>query len=205
MKKLYFIPDACSLAIHIALKEIGCEFELDLVNYESKLTSEGFDYYTINSNGYVPSVEIESGEVLTEVPAILQYLTDIYSDQSLAPDNGTLERTKLHSLLNFTASELHKGFSPFWYIKNLTVRERTLAKSKLYLRFQYIEDLLADGRYYLMEQGYSIADIYVFVVIRWVNFHDISLSEFPYIVNFLKTMESRVAVKEALIAEKIYK
>lgn len=205
MKKLYFIPDACSLAIHIGLKEVRCEFKLDLVNYETKLTSQGVDYYKINSNGYVPSVEIESGEILTEVPAILQYLADLHCEQSLVPKNGTIERTRLQSLLNFTASELHKGFAPFWYVKNLSSEERIKAKTKLYRRFQYIEDLLSDGRYYLMEQGYSIADIYAFVVIRWVKFHDISLNEFPYIVNFLNTMESRECVKEALIAEEIYK
>src|SRR5215468_6847507 len=110
--KLYFSPGACSLSPHIALREAKLPFELEQVNLATKRTRSDRDYRAVNPSGYVPALELDDGQVLTEGPAIVQYIADRVPETRLAPPPSTLERYRLQEWLGFISSELHKGFSP---------------------------------------------------------------------------------------------
>jgi glutathione S-transferase len=112
--KLYYKPGACSLASHIILREIGEDFEIEKVDTNTKKTETGADYLKINPKGYVPLLQLDGGETITEGVAILQYLADQHPEAGLVPESGTLERARLHEHLNYIAAELHKSFSPFF-------------------------------------------------------------------------------------------
>ena len=112
--KLYYSPGACSLAVHITLCETGLPFEKESVDLATKKTAGGADFSSINAKGYVPALQLDSGELLTEGPAINQYLADQVPEKQLAPANGTLDRVRLQSWLTFIGTELHKSFSPLF-------------------------------------------------------------------------------------------
>src|SRR5262245_59098653 len=108
--KLYFSPGTCALSPHIALLEAQLPFELLRVDLKAKRVADGRDFATINPKGYVPVLELDNGERLSEGPAIVQYIADQVPDKKLAPPNGSFERYRLQEWLNFTTSELHKNF-----------------------------------------------------------------------------------------------
>src|SRR5258707_4904971 len=112
--KLYYSPGACSLSPHIALHEAGIPFEHVMASTKTHLLADGTDYYTINPKGYVPLLELDSGERLAEGPAIVQYIADQVPDKKLAPPNGTMQRYQLQEWLIFIGTEVHKSFSPLF-------------------------------------------------------------------------------------------
>ena len=128
--KLFYLPGACSLATHIALREVGAAFELDRLDNASKQTESGADFLAINPKGYVPALSLDSGEVLTEGVAILQYIADQNPGKNLPPAAGSLARTRLQEYLNFIATELHKSFSPL-FTPGASEEAKTAAKKKV--------------------------------------------------------------------------
>src|SRR5258708_24585916 len=112
--KLFFSPGACSLSSHIALREAGVPFDLEQVDLAAKKTKSGADFKAINPKGYVPTLQLDDGEVLTEAAVIAQYVADRAPEAKLAPPVGTIERMRLQESLNFIATEVHNGFSPLW-------------------------------------------------------------------------------------------
>ena len=197
--KLYFSPGACSLSPHIVLLEAGLPFSLDKVDLKAKTTASGQDYRTINAKGYVPALQLDSGEVLTEGPAIVQYLADLAPDKNLAPANGSLARYQLQACLNFIGTEIHKNYSPlFDPSAGEDVKER--ARAGLLKRYAYLNDQLADSDFLLGKQ-FSVADIYLFVVTSWAGFLKFDLSAFPQVLAFQKRIGARPAVQQALRAE----
>src|SRR5690348_1906513 len=115
MMKLYYAPGACSLSPHIVAREAGIDIELEKVDTKAKQTASGADYLAINPKGYVPALQLDDGQVLTEGPAIVQYLADQRPDAGLAPRAGTIERYRLQESLGFINSEIHKTYSPLFY------------------------------------------------------------------------------------------
>ncbi|HEV2610199.1 MAG TPA: glutathione transferase GstA [Noviherbaspirillum sp.] len=201
--KLYYTPGVCSLAPHIILREAGFDFSLEKVNADTKVTDAGRNYLTVNPNGYVPALEIEPGVVLTEGPAIMQYLADQAPEARLAPAAGTLARYQLQSWLNFITSELHKGFSPL-FKPGMPAEAKTAFKEQLAARFDHVERHLSKQDY-LMPDGFSIADAYLFVVTGWSGFVGIDMQAWPAIGAFRKRVEARPAVQAALIGEGLLK
>lgn len=198
--KLYYAPGACSLSPHIALREAGLPFTLEKVDTKSKRTETGVDFTTINPRGYVPALELDSGEVLTEGAAIVQYIADLRPEAGLAPEAGTLARARLQEELNFIASELHKAFSPLF---NPLIGEdaRHEATEKLTRRFNDVERKLADGRSYLLGESFSVADAYLFVVTSWAKHKSIALDPWPRLQAFMGRLSERATVRQALQVE----
>jgi len=201
--KLYYSPGACSLSPHIVAKEAGIPLELVKVDTKSKTIAKEGDFWAINPKGYVPALELENGEVLTEGPAIVQYLADLRPGASLAPANGTLERARVQEMLNYVTAEIHKSYSPLFNPElHPSTREDRLAYLKK--RYGYLEKIL-EGREYLVGNRFTIADAYLFVVTRWANGVKLDLSAFPNIRAFQERVRARRAVQEAMREEGLIK
>jgi glutathione S-transferase len=197
--KLYFSPGACSLSPHIVLLEAGLPFTLEKVDLRSKVTASGQDYRSINSKGYVPALETDSGAILTEGPAIVQYLADRAPEKLLAPAPGTMERYQLMSWLNFISAEIHKNYSPM-FRPDVGDDIKAYARGNLLKRYGYVDKML-EGRDYLGGERFSVADVYLFVVTNWAGHVKLDLSAFPNVLAFQKRIGARPAVQQALRAE----
>lgn len=198
--KLYYAPGVCSLSPHIVLHEAGADFEIEKVDITTRRTETGDDFSAINPKGYVPALVIDSGDVITEGTAIIQYLADHFPAANLAPNYGTLARTRLQEQLNFIASEVHKAFYPLF---NPAASEdaRTAARGTIARRLDYIENLLSDGGPYLLGGTFSVADAYLFTVASWTGPTGISLERWPSLTAYLKRIAERPAVRAAMQAE----
>jgi glutathione S-transferase len=197
--KLYFSPGACSLSPRIVLHEAGLAFTSEKVDLVAKKTANGRDYRTINPKGYVPALELDEGVVLTEGPAIVQYLADQVPDKLLAPAPGTLERYQLMSLLNFISTELHKSYSPL-FRPDSHEAVKTAARSNLLQRYSYVNAAL-EGKPFLLGERFSVADAYLFVVTTWAGAVGIDLAAWPNVQAFQQRMAERPAVREAMREE----
>ena len=197
--KLYFSPGACSLSPHIVLLEAGLPFTLEKVDMSSKTTASGADFSTINPKGYVPALELDNGDVLTEGAAIVQYLADQAPDKQLAPANGTTARYQLMGWLNFISTEVHKNYSPL-FDPSASDDIKTLAHKNLTRRYTYVNTALQTNDY-LFGNQFSVADAYLFVVTNWAGHVKFDLADFPHVAAFQKRIASRPAVQQALRAE----
>ena len=193
---LFYSPGACSLSPHIALIEAGAEFQAVKVG-KDKQTEDGRDFRDLNPFGYVPALELEDGSVLTEGPAIVQYIADKYPDSKQAPPNGTLERYRLQSALGFINSEIHKTASGL-FKPGLSDGERNEILGKLDTRFQQLAVWRA-GKDWIANEGYSVADGYLFVVTRWLQ--KFGLERWPWVAAHFERVKARPAVRKALEAE----
>lgn len=197
--KLYFSPGACSLSPHIVLLEAGLTFTTDKVDLRSKLTASGQDFRAINDKGYVPALEIDRGVVLTEGPAIVQYIADLVPEKQLAPAPGTVARYQLAGWLNFIGTELHKAYSPL-FDPSAGEDAKAYARASLSKRYTYINGKL-EGQDYLCGERFSVADAYLFVVTNWASLVKFDLTGFPHLQAFQKRIGERPAVQQALRAE----
>jgi glutathione S-transferase len=197
--KLYYSPGACSLSPNIALREAGRSFELVRVDLKTHRTANGVDFYSINPKGYVPALELTDGETLTEGPAIVQYIADLVPDRHLAPPNGTFARYHLQEWLNFISAELHKQFSPLFAPDTPALSQERL-RGKIGDRLRYVSDVLFD-RAYLMGETFTVADGYLFVMLRWCERFEIDLELWPNIVAYHQKLLERPAIQAALEAE----
>jgi glutathione S-transferase len=201
--KLYYSPGACSLSPHIVANEAGIEVQLEKVDNATKTVKTDGDFWKINPKGYVPALEISPGEVLTEGPAIVQYLGDQKPQSGLVPKAGSMERYRMQEMLGYINSEIHKAYSPLF---SQTTPEATREDRKAYLRKRYklLEDRLA-GRDYLFGDQFTAADAYLFTVTRWAHAVKLDLSEFPNLQAFQKRVGERPAVKQAMKEEGLIK
>ena len=197
--KLYYSSGACSLASHIALHESGLPFVIDKLNVPTKTTASGEDFMRINPKGYVPTIQLDDGNVLTEGAVILQYIADQSPTSGLAPQQGSMERYHLQEWLNFIAAEIHKSYSPLF---NKTASEdiKSNARNMLNKRLPLVEMRLADHPY-LMGDSFTVADAYLFVVLSWSAMVGFDLSAYPKIKDYLASIGKRPAVLAAMKAE----
>jgi glutathione S-transferase len=197
--KLYYYPGACSMAVHIVLREAGYAFDLDKVDLAAKTTADGEDYNLVNTKGYVPALRLDDGQVLSEDAVILQYLADHKPESGLAPPLGGMERYRLMEWLNFIASEVHKTLgalfnpriTPDWKDNQITLFSR---------RASWLAEQLAE-RPYLMGANFSVADAYLFTVLNWCKLFHIDLGLWPVLQDYMARIASRPAVQAAMKAE----
>lgn len=201
--KLYFSPGACSLSPHIVLLEAGLDFTTEQVDLRARQTAGGADYKLVNPKGSVPALMLKDGEVLTEGPAIVQFLADLVPEKQLAPPAGSFERYRLAEWLNYISTEVHKGFSPL-FNRAATPEMRDMAISALTVRFGHLARAL-EGRDYLMGQRFTVADAYLFTVLNWCGFSGIDMAPWPVLQAFQARVAARPAVQRALGAEGLLK
>ena len=198
--KLYFSPGACSLSPHIVLRELGLPAELVKVDLAAKTYDGDKDFRAINPKGYVPVLQLDDGSVLTEGPAIVQYLADQKPGAGLAPVNGSLERYRLQEWLNFISTELHKQFSPL-FNPQFSEEVKEVQRQRLYGRFDYLAQTLGEQDF-LMGTHFSVADAYLFTVLSWSGHVKLDLSRWPALQAYLERVSQRAAVAATLAAER---
>jgi glutathione S-transferase len=202
--KLFYTPGACSLSPHIVLRELGLPFALEAVDLKTKKTESGADFTAINPKGYVPALQLDDGEVLTEGAAIVQYLADKHAPGMLAPVAGTVERARLNAHLNFISAEVHKGFGPL-FNPAISPEAREAAVANLGRKLDVVEKALADGRPYLTGPGFTVADAYLFVVLSWAPKLGVDLVRWPRLSEFSRRVSVRDAVQAAMATEGLQK
>lgn len=197
--KLYFSPGACSLSPHIALREATLPVELIKVDLRSKKLEDGSDFRNVNLKGSVPALELPNGQLLTEGPAIVQYIADQAPESGLAPEAGTLERYRLQEWLNFITSDLHKNFMPL-FNPEASADSKAWATTYLQKKFDYVAQKLSSQSFLLGEQ-FTVADGYLFTVLSWTKLVNLDLGKWPVLVSYLQRIAARPKVQEALRAE----
>jgi glutathione S-transferase len=201
--KLYYSPGACSLSPHIVLNEAGLPFEKIKADTKTKVLPDGSDYRAVNPLGYVPLLELDDGTRITEGPAIVQYIADQVPAKKLAPPNGTMERTRLQTWLNFVSTELHKGFSPL-FNPSMPEEAKKIFRERLGTRFAYLDKHLASNDH-LMGKDFSVADAYAFVVSNWAKPTGVELEPYANVAAWRSRVAARPAVQAALKAEGLVK
>ena len=196
--KLYFAPMTCSLSPHIVLRELGLPFELVRVNNQSKRTADGQDFREINPKGYVAALVLDNGEVLTEGPAILQFLLDQVPGNTLAPPQGSWQRTRLQEHLNFISTEIHGGSAPLFNVQ-IPEAVKTIFRHTLFKRLDYLSQQLS-AQDYLMGK-FGVADAYLFTVLKWLPTFGIDIHDWPALARYMQRIDTRPSVLAALAAE----
>ena len=201
--KLFYTPGASSLFPHIVLCELGLPHELEKVDLRSHTKADGSDYYATNPKGYVPALRLDDGQLLTEGPAIAQYLADLKPEAGLLPPAGTLERARVQEWLTFIGTEIHKNFSPL-FRPGTSDDWKAAARANIDRRLGYVDQALA-GRDYLTGRQFSVADAYLFTVLSWSRYIQIDLTPWPSLAAFQARVAARPAVQAALQSEGLLK
>ncbi len=197
--KLYYSPSACSLSPHIVANELGLAIELVKVDVVAKRTEHGEDFLAINPKGLVPVLQLDDGTVLTEGPAVVQYLADLKPDAQLAPASGSMARYRLQEMLGYINSELHQGYMPL-FNPACSDEVRSARMAHLHKHYRLLEATL--GRTpFLLGDRFTVTDAYLFVVTRWAEFVKLDLSAFPNLLAFQARIAARPAVQTAMRRE----
>ena len=197
--KLYYAPGACSLAVHIALREIGRSFDAVAVDLAKHTLPDGASYLDVSPRGYVPLLQLDDGSRHTEAASLLQYVADLAPGRPLIGEPGTARRLAVVEWLTFVGTELHKTFSPWLWHKETAESTRKAVKDKLAVRFAELDALLATREF--LAGDYSVADAYAFTIVNWANFLAIPLAPYPKLQAYLGRVSARPAVQAALEAE----
>ena len=197
--KLFYASGACSLSPHIVAREAGIDLQLQKVDLTTQTIATDGDFLSVNPKGYVPALQLDSGEILTEGPAIVQYLADLKPQSGLAPPAGTLARYRLEEMLGYINSELHKSYSPLFRPDSPA---ETRAEQQAYLLRRYaLIDQQLEGRKYLFGDTFTVADAYLFTVTGWAEYVKLDLSQYANLRTFQQRVAARPAVQAAMKAE----
>jgi glutathione S-transferase len=203
--KLYFAPGACSLSPHIVVHEAGLaeQVAIEKVDLKKKVTATGAAFLALNPKGYVPALTLDDGTLLTEGPAIVQYLADLVPERGLAPANGTVARYQLQAWLNFISTEIHKAWSPLWN-KAASPDIHAASRAAIDRRFGNLEAPLG-SQPFLMGERFTVADAYLFTITNWGQWTQVDLAQWPWIQAHHARVAARPSVKAALAAERALK
>ncbi len=201
--KLYYSPGACSLSPHIALLEAGLPYDLVKVDLRAKKLENGDDFLKVNPKGQVPALVADDGELITEGPVIVQRIADKVPARNLAPSRDSAERYKLLEWLTYINSELHKNIGPL-FNPMLSDEAKAVFKDRAMGKFRYVDGQLA-GRDYLLGKQFTVADGYLYVMLRWADGMKFDLSGLNNLLAYKDRVAARPKVQEALVKEGLVK
>lgn len=199
--KLFYFPGACSMSAHIVLHEAGLPCELERVDLAKKTTQGGGDFFAINPKGFVPALQLDNGQILTEAQVIVQYLADLVPDKNLVPPAGSLARYRVMEWLSYIATDLQKGFAPL-FNPDTTAETRQTVHANLAQQFDYLAARLEQFDY-LAGERYTIADAYLFTVLSWAAYVELDLGAWPSLQVYLTRIAARPAVMAAMKEENL--
>jgi glutathione S-transferase len=197
--KLFYAPGTCSLVAHILLHETAQPCALERVDLPSHRTATDQDFYTINAKGYVPLLQLDDGQLLSEGPVIAQYLCELAGRADLLPPVGELARYRVLEWQAYISSELHKTFSPL-FNPALDAAAKALFAEALLKKFSWVSERLGE-RTYLCDERFTLADAYLFTVARWSALVGLDLSALAPLQRYLAGIGERPAVRAALAVE----
>jgi glutathione S-transferase len=198
--KLFCAAGSSSLLPHIVLHEAGLPFTAIFIDEHTKAIEGGGDYRDVNPLGYVPALVLDDGALLTEAPAIVQFIADKVPEKQLAPPNGTVERARLQGWLNFFSSEMHKGaYGPLFY-KGISEESKVVFRRRLAARYEHLDRHLAKNDY-LVGQRFTVADAHSFAVTNWAPRVAVDLTPYPNVRAHHQRIGARPAVQAAMMAE----
>jgi glutathione S-transferase len=196
--KLYFSPGSCSMASHIALREAGVDFEVVRVDLSTGMCN-GQPFKELNPKGYVPALQLDNGEWLTEGVALLNYIASQSKNGELLPKQGTWEFFKSLEWITFISTELHKGFGPLWN-RNSSEADRVTAWERLSARISLVDAQLKKSKF-ILGDNFSVADAYLFTVLNWAGMLKRSLEQWPAVTRYMAAMKDRPHVQATLEKE----
>ncbi|MBO9662319.1 glutathione S-transferase N-terminal domain-containing protein [Dokdonella sp.] len=196
--KLYYSPNTCALADHIVLEWIGKPYEAQRVSREERGSPE---FRKINPAGAVPVLDVD-GWILTQNAAILNYLADIHPEAKLGGDGSAKGRAEVNRWLAFVNSDVHPAFKPLFgstgYLEDAAAIEKSKTHARAVLRTLFARaDEQLQGRDWLTGAR-SIADPYLYVVLRWAKGQNLDLDGFAQLAKFKERMEADPAVQKVL-------
>lgn len=199
--KLFYKPLACSMAVHIALRELELPFELIRVeNVEGKLQAARRDYLDIFPLGAVPALELEDGDIMAEGAVILEYLAAQAETPSLAPKSGDSDYWTFRQIMNFIATDIHKNYGPIFH-PSVSPEMKQVWLGRLDKRLTYLASIL-EKQPYLLARGYTIADIYMFVMLLWCSYAGVDVNKWPSLAQYFKILSERPAIQQVVAIEK---
>lgn len=198
--ELYFAPLSCSLATRIALYEAGLPAGFHQVTLSTKRLDNGDDYLVVNSKGQVPALRTEEGAILTEGPAVLQYVADLAPDTGLAPAAGTPARYELQQWLNYVSTEVHKAVFYFLFNPASPLETKAFARDHLLpTRYDFLSRHLA-GREFLLDR-FTVADAYLVTTLNWAAPAGVDLARWPVLHDYHARHLQRLSVGRAVAEE----
>jgi len=201
--KLYFSPGACSLSPHIVLLEAGIVANYEEVDTKSKAMKSGGDFRSVTPKGTVPTLQLDDGQILTEGPAIVQYIADRKPETKLAPAPDSMERYRLQEWLNYISSEVHKPLS-LMFSATATEESHQIQRNLVAPKFDFINKAL-DGKPFLMGEHFTVADAYLFNMLCWTIPNGIDLGKWSQMKDYYGRVVSRPTVRVALKEEGLIK
>lgn len=199
--KLYYSRGACSLTPHILLREAGLPFTLARVDTAAHKTEDGSDYFAVNPKGYVPLLELDSGERLTEGPVICQYICDLARRTDLMPAAGTMQRYRVMEWQGYVNSEIHKTYGPL-FDPDLETAVKAKFAAALRKKYEWLDSEL-EGNDYLTGTSFTAADAYLYNVTRWARYVKLDVADLPSLQAFMQRVAARPSVRDAAKAESI--
>ena len=197
----YYALNSVSVAAHIALYEAGLAFESRRIDF-SKSEQRGPDYLNINTKGRVPALETEQG-IITETPAILVYIAQLAPAAGLAPLDDPFEFARMQAFNMYLCATVHvahahKHRGSRWADDPAAIEAmKQKVSSNMRDCFTLIEREMFVGPWVLGRQ-YSVADIYLYTVSRWLPGDGVDLAEFPVIAEHHRRMSQKAAVQKVL-------
>jgi glutathione S-transferase len=176
-------------------------FDIEKVDLATKITASGVDFTTINPKGFVPALQLNNGQILTEAQVIVQYIADQVPDKNLAPPAGSVARYRMMEWLSYISSDLQKGFAPL-FNPETTDETRKTVHANLAVQFEFIAEQLEKTEY-IAGDRFTVADAYLFTVLSWASYVEIDLGEWPKLGQYLARIVVRPSVKAAMIAERL--
>ncbi len=200
--KLYYSKGACSLAVRILLHEMGIPCEFELVNLQTKKTEKGEDFLAINPKGAVPTLKLDTGEILTENGVIQQYLADKHHATKLFPPNTQFDHYQVLEWMNYVATDLHKNCSPLFNPNIPAELKEKMFVPYLRTKFDYVDKHLKN-RNYLVGNSFTLPDAYLFTVARWLPHFGIDRKSWPHLSRFFEACKEKKSVLQALSEEQL--
>jgi len=196
MVKLYYTPTSCGASSFICAFTSGLQYECEVVDLRTHLTSSGVDFYTINPKGNVPCIVLDDGTILNENISCLEYIAD-KSTSNLAPSVGSNERYVLRQILSFLASEMHASIGLFFSPQSSDQHIRNFMLTNFNKKMKHLEDNILHDDQFLYGDSFTIADAYLYIILSWLSYVGLSLDNYQKAKSYYNKIDDLTLIKDA--------
>lgn len=201
MLKLYYAPNTCALASHIALEEAGAAYETVRLSFKTEDQKKP-DYLKINPKARVPSLMTDRG-IITETPAILVYIAQTFPAAKLAPIDDPFALAKVQAFNSYLCSTVHVAHAHRMrgarWADDPAAHEAMKKKVPQSVGecFALIEREMFEGPF-VMGTNFTICDGYLFTLAQWLEGDSVDINKTPKIADHRKRMSERSSVRKAV-------